>query len=1081
MTRGLLEVLRLASLLGALAGILALPARVSAQVTTASILGTVTDPSGAVVPGAQVKATQLETNFVRSAVTGSGGQYAIKFLPVGSYRLEITAQGFKTYTQTGIILEVNRNARVDTVLQVGALIETVQVSADAPLINTSDATIGRTVDNKEIQNLPLVNRDLYSLLTLTPGVDAADATNPLGSPAEISVVNGSSSGTGSISYYLDGGNNTAGLRNTGNSLPNPDAVQEFRVITNSYSAEFGRFAAGMVDVVTKSGANLIHGSLFEFLRNDALNASNWNALSKPPLRRNQFGGSFGGPIVQDRTFYFGSYSGLRQRQVDFSQAAIVPTALEREGDFSQSFDANNKLIVIKDPLTKQPFTDNAIPDNRLDPTAQDIIAKSIPLPNLPGNHYEATVPHPTNTDEVQFKLDHKLNDAHQLTGSYYYQNGETIEGMQGNLPWSTRAFAWTQQNYNISDTWTVSPILVNQLRLTYVRNFGGRINSPEKSLADFGSKFQVQGTPALPNISVTGYFTLGQAIAGATAGSNYYGLRELLSWTKGRHFLKIGGELSLEKNIHDTLLNNYGTFAFTGSSSARSGNALADFLLGLPVTMNQDAPIIKYDNGWYYAGFVQDDWRIHHRLTLNLGLRYDVQTPFTDPYDRRLAFVLGAKSTKVPTAPLGLQFPGDNGIPRGIASTDTNNIAPRVGLAWDPFGDGKTSVRAAFGLFYGSFSANEWNQTTDFQPFSARQQFNDVKSLTDPYGNLPGGVSPYPYVYDPSNTRFLANASVTTISTNAQSPYTYQLNLSIQRQLASDLSVTAAYVGALGHHWPTIRDLNYPIYGPGATSANVNARRPIQPQPNTYAVINDIESSVNTAYHGLQISAEKRMSRNFSFKGFYAFSKALEGGNEASANGATGWQNANQQWEDRGRTNSDRRHNFVMSAIWNIDYFKGSSALLRGVLNGWALSAIMNARSGAPLTVTAGSDINLDGINNDRANLVGDPRLDPNRPRSEVLKAWFDTAAFDKPLAGQDGTGGRNILDRPGSKNVDLGFFRDFDLRERMSLQFRWEVTNAFNLVNLGGPNTTRSSGAFGTITSAGAMRQMQLGLRLSF
>jgi hypothetical protein len=726
-----------------------------------------------------------------------------------------------------------------------------------------------------------------------------------------------------------------------------------------------------------------------------------------------------------------------------------------------------------DPLTKKPFPNNIIPASRLDVTAQNIISKSIALPDFPNNGYEATVPHPMNTDEFQFKLDHRLNNAHQLAGSYYYNSGEDIEGMQGNLPWSTRAFDWTQQNYNISDTWTVSPTLVNQLRLTYVRNFGGRINSPEKSLSDYGSKFQVQGTPALPNISITGYFTLGQAIAGATAGSNYYGLRELLSWTKGHHFLKIGGEFSLEKNIHDTLLNNYGTFSFTGT---KSGNALADFALGLPVTMNQDAPITKYDNGWYYALFVQDDLRIHPRLTLNLGLRYDVQTPFTDPYDRRLAFVLGAKSSKVPTAPLGLQFPGDSGIPRGIANMDTNNFAPRVGMAWDPFGNGKTSVRAAFGLFYGSISANEWNQTTDFQPFSARQQFNDVKSLTDPYGNLPGGLSPYPYVYDPAHTLFLANASVTTIARDFVWPYTYQLNFSIERQLRSGLSVTAAYVGALGHHWPTIRDNNYPVYGPGATTANVNTRRPIQPQPNSYAVINDIESSVTDAYHGLQISAEKRMSRNFSFKGFYTFSKALEGSNEASANGATGWQNANQQWEDRGRTASDRRHNFVMSAIWKIDYFKGSNALLRGVLNGWSLSAIMSARSGTPLTVGAGSDINLDGINNDRANLIGNPIMDPNRSRSDVIKAWFNTAAFGKPATGQDGTAGRNILDRPGSKNVDLGFFRDFHVGERMGLQFRWEVTNAFNLVNLSGPNTTLSSSAFGTITSAGAMRQMQLG-----
>src|SRR2546425_699302 len=664
--------------------------RVDAQVTTASISGIISDSTGAVIPGIEATATQQETRFMRTAVADETGHYRIEFLPLGIYRIDVTTPGFKKFSQAGIVLDVNRNARVDAVLEVGGVAEEVSITADAPRVNTSDASIGSTVSNREIVSLPLVNRDLYTLLTLTPGVDQSDASNPLGSPAQISVVNGSSSGTGSITYYLDGGNNTAGLRNTGNSLPSPDAVQEFRVITNSYSAEFGRFAGGMVDVVTKSGSNNIHGSLFEFFRNDALNANSWNASSKPALHRNQFGGSLGGPLVKNRTFLFGSYSGLRQRKDDFSNTAVVPTAAERLGDFSVS------RVKPNDPVTRLPFDGGIIPGYRLDP-----------------------------------------------------------------------------------------PALINQLRLTYVRNFGGRINSPAKSLADFGSKFRVQGVPALPDIDVTGYFRLAQSIAGPVAGSNYYGLRELLSWNKRHHVLRVGTELSLEKNIHDALLNNYGTFSFDGS---KTGNALADFMMGLPRSMNQDAPITKYNNGWYYAAFVQDDFRVHPRLTLNLGLRYDVQTPFTDPLDRQLTFVQGVKSTRVPSAPAGLLFPGDPGVTRGIVKTDVNNFAPRVGLAWDPMGDGKTSVRAAAGMFFGSVSANEWNQSTDFQPFSARQQYTNVKSLTDPYGNFPGGVSPYPYIYSPANPKLLPDAAVTGIALDFRWPYTYQLNFSIQRQVTSDLS-----------------------------------------------------------------------------------------------------------------------------------------------------------------------------------------------------------------------------------------------------------------------------------------------------
>jgi len=1047
------------------------------QVTTASISGIVTDSTGAVVPGAEVTVSQLETNYERSTVGDETGHFLINFLPLGTYRIDVVTGGFKKFSRTGIVLDIDRKARVDPVLEVGGLSEALSITADAPQINTSDASIGRTVSNKEIVSLPLVNRDLYSLLLLTPGVDQSDATNPLGSPAQISVVNGSPSGTGSIAYYLDGGNNTAGLRNTGNSLPSPDAVQEFRVITNSYSAEYGRFAGGMVDVVTKSGSNELHGSLFEFFANDALNANSWNATVKPSLRRNQFGGSFGGPAIKNRTFYFGSYSGLRQRKADFSNAAIVPTPAERSGDFSASANRPN------DPVTRLPFDGGIIPENRLDPTALAILKTAIPIANLPNNFYEATVPHPLNTDEVQFKLDHQLTPAHKLTGSYYWTSGEDIEGFQnpvptGSLPWSRRAFDWTQQNINAGHTWTVSPSLLNQLRLTYVRNFGGRTNSPAESLADFGSKFQVQGIPALPDIAVTGYFRLAQAIAGPVAGSNYYGIRELLSWNKGHHALRAGAEWSLEKNILSALLNNYGTFAFDGS---KTGNALADFLIGLPRTMNQDAPITKYNNGWYFAGFVQDDFRIHRRLTLNLGLRYDVQTPFTDPHDRQLTFVNGVQSTAVPSAPPGLLFPGDPGIGRGIIKADKNNFSPRLGLAWDPSGSGKTSVRAAAGIFYGSVSANEWNQTTDFQPFSARQQFNDVKSLSDPYGNLPGGVSPYPYIYSPTNTKFLPNAAITGIARDLRWPYIYQLNVSVQRQVTTDLNVTAAYVGALGHAWPTLLDVNYPVFGPGATAANVNDRRPIEPKPQTYSTISMIQSRVNTAYHGLQVTVEKRASKNYTFKGYYAFSKSLEGANEAAANGNTGMQDPTKLYLERGRTNTDRRHNVAISTIWNIDYFTGSSELWRGILNHWVLSGIITAKSGAPFIVLSGRDNNLDGVNNDRADLVGNPKLDSDRSRSAASNMWFNTAAFRQNATGQPGTSGRNILDKPGSKNVDLALFRNFSLSESKTLEFRCEMTNAFNLVNLRGPNNTLTSPAVGTIRDADPMRQVQLGLRFTF
>jgi hypothetical protein len=1041
-----------------------------AQVTTASIFGTVTDNTGAVVPNAEITVTNVDTNVTRTAKSDSAGQYTVPLLPTGTYRVTISSTGFKKFEQSGIVLDVSRSARVDATLEIGALAETVSVTADAPLVNTSNASIGRTVNTTEIENLPLVNRDVYSLLNLTPGVENSDNVNAFGFPEQHAMINGSSyGGAGTVNYFLDGGNNTTGLRNTGNPVPNPDAVQEFRVITNSYSAEFGRFAGGVIDVVTKSGTNALHGSLFEFFRNDVLNANTWGALSKPPLRRNQFGGSAGGPIIKNRTFIFGSYSGLRQRMQTFKNSAIVPSALEREGNFSQS---SKKPI---DPLTNAAFPGGIIPMNRFDPTALNILNKTIPLANLPGNFYQVTQGTPFNNDELQLKVDHSLSQSHLLTGSYFLYKGKQLESLAGNLIWSQRQFSWKQQNFNVSDTWTINPTTVNQLRATYVRNFGGRLNLPQQSLADFGSKYQIQGPPSLPQITVSGFFTLGQGIAGPSAGSNYYGLREILTMNRGKHSWKMGGDFSLEKFIHDTTLNNYGVFSFDGTIT---NNALSDFLLGLPKTMNQDAPVTKIDNTWYSGLFVQDDWRIHPRFTLNLGLRYDLQTPTTDPHNRKLTFVQGAQSKIVPTALPGLLFPGDPGIGRGIISADKNNFAPRVGMAWDPTGSGKTAVRAAFGMFYGSISGNEWNTTADNQPFTIRQRFNNVKSLTDPYGLLPGGVAPFPYSFTPQAPRFILPASIAGPSLDFKWPYTYQMNFSVQRQLRKDLSVEAAYVGSLSHKLPFTTDGNYPIYGPGATTGNVDNRRPIL--PGQLAVIGVLNSIMNSAYHGLQITVDKRLSHHFQLKGFYTFSKSLEGATMQNDTTSGGVEDFNNLALERARTDNDRRHNMVASLVWQTDYFNRKS-VAGWILNDWVVSSIISLRSGTPFSVTTGTDRNLDGNNNDRGNLIGNPRLDPNRSRSDVTNMWFNTAAFVLPATGTDGNAGRNILDGPGLKNADVALFRDFRIKERMTLQARAEFTNAFNIVNLGGPTTNMNSSAFGTIRTARAMRQTQLGLRITF
>jgi len=1051
--------------------------------TTTTLYGAVSDRTGATIPGAEVSATNIDTNLTRAATTNAEGQYRLEFMPIGNYKINISATGFKKYVQTGITLDVNVVARVDVTLDVGATSDEIEVTATAPVVNTDNAQIGRTVENAEITTLPIVGRNVYTLLQLTAGVESSSNSIVLGYPEQRTMINGGvDGGAGSVNYYLDGGNNMTGLRNTGNIAPNPDAVDEFRIVTNSYSAEYGRFAGGVVNIITRSGGNEVHGSLFEFFRNNDLNAYPWGSLSTSPLHRNQYGGTIGGPIRKNKTFFFGTYSGLRQITNSFLNTAIVPTTLERGGDFSQS-----KVQPI-DPTTNTPFPGGLVPKSRLDPTAQNIISQNIPASNVPGNFWQGTIASPYNTGEYLLKIDHSFTDRNRLTGSYYETAGHNAVSPGGNIPWSMENFDWRQQNVNLSDTFTASSSIINQAWLTYTRNFGGRLNTPQESLAAFGSSFGVQGTPSLPQITVSGDFTLSQAISGPVAGTNFYSARDQVSYIRGRHSLKFGGEIGLNKDIQQTLLNNYGVFSFTGAKTANTkvgaaykGNALADFLLGLPVTMNQDAPITAIDNFWTGALFLQDDYRITPRLTLNLGLRYELQTPPTDPFNREATFEAGVQSQvlKGSNVPVGLLVAGDAGIPRGIVDMQKLHFSPRIGLAWDPFGDGKTSVRAAGGLFYGSVSGNEWNSTSNYQPFAVREQFNNVQSLTNPYGLLTGGVDPFPYSYNPASPQFILPAAIYGVAPNFRWPYTYQLNLSLQRQITRTLAVTAAYVGSLSRRLPFAEDLNYPYYASNATTGNVNNRRPIE--PGTLSNIYSVQSVMNAAYNGLQITVEKRVAHHFSAKGFYTFAKDLEDvelDNNTVNGSAEDYHNLSL---DRGRSDNDRRQAMTGSVIWNLDYFGKAGPVLRGVINGWELSAIVTLQSGPPINITTGSDTNLDGVNNDRVELVGDPYLSPNRSRSAVSNAWFNTAAFAAPAAGTDGNLGRNVLSGPGSKDVDAGIFRNFRFNERFNLQVRGEFTNVFNFVNLSNPTVTLSSAAFGTIRTAGTMRQVQAGLRLTF
>jgi len=1085
----------------AVSAVVALLARgAAAQVDTATIWGVVKDSSGAPLAAVQVTVTHVDTNYTRTANSGQDGQFSFQFLPLGPYRIEASAPRFKRFAQTGIVLEVNRNARVDPVMDLGDLQEVLEITADAPLVDTKNVSLGTTINAEEVENLPLIDRDVYDLLELTPGVESSNKSNVFGSPGQETLINGSSNaGAGSVNYYLDGGNNTGGLRQTGNLAPNPDAVQEFRVVTNNYSAEYGRFAGGIIDVVTKSGSNDFKGSIFEYFRNERLNALPYSTGETPardPFQRNQYGMTFGGPLRKNETFFFVSYSGLRRRETEYEYDTRVPTALERSGDFSQTRQTSGLPVFIKDPQKTDPcvspttanpagdargcFPGNRIPADRLDPTAMRVLEDFIPLPNRGENRYDASAPLPEDRDEFQIKLNHNLGSHHQLTGSYYHNWGETVETLQGDLKWVDRNFRWKQHNINIGDTWSIGPSMTNQSRVTYVRSFGGRVNTPQISIADLGSKFVMQGTPTLPEISVAGFFELGVDLAGPVAGSNLYQLRDVLSVVKGKHSIRVGGEASIEKIVHDANLTNYGDWSFDGR---KTNLGIADFMLGVPNSFAQDAPITKVDNGWYFGLFAQDDFKIHPRVTLNLGLRYDLQLPFTDTLDRKVTFVPGAQSTVVPAAPAGLLFVGDTldgeTISRGIANPDRNNFAPRVGVAWDVRGDGRTAIRSAFGIFYGTIGGNMWNMPADRQPFSIRQSFPNVYTFSDPYRNMP--VVPFPYYWDPQNPRFITPADISAIDTRFEIPYTMQVNTTLSQQIGRGSSITVSYVGAMGRKLPMNINENYPQPSPTATSANINARRLYRP---TFGNINVLHSMLNTSYNGLQLTGEKRIGRSFQLKGSYVFGKALEDAELQRADTPGAVQD---QWNiaaDRARTNNGRAHNVVLSMIWRTRKVGFGPGAMRAAISDWTLSAIGTLRSGRPFTVRANRDTNFDGSSaTDRANrLPGVPiTLPGNRSKDEKMDEWFNTAAFAMPADGTTGNGGRNILEGPGMKNVDLQVSRDFHTTRKTTLQIRVVATNAFNFVNLGNPEGRITQSNFGEISSAGRMRQVQLGARLSF
>ena len=1134
----------------------------SGQLSTATIFGTVTDPTGASVPNAKVTLVQTDTNFTRTFTTKADGSYREEFLPVGPYKLTVVAPGFKTLDRSGVVLAIMQEAELNLALQIGATDQSITVSEDVPLVNLGSATLGDTISNREIDNLPLVDRNSFRLLQLVPGVQQDTTTNSLGFPELHVYINGSTDDfTGQVSYYLDGGLNMTGLRNSGNAIPNPDAISQFNVQTNNFSAQLGRYAAAVVSIATKSGSNSFHGSIFEFYRTKNFVATTHNQSSKGDYARHEFGATLGGPIRRNKDFFFGSFGGL----IDTTSpqySGNVPDAAQISGNFFEntptvteqascsvapSTAANAAFhFLVCNPATQTPYLNNTIPVGSLDPTAQNILKYLNFTPNptgavgdTPYTHKEHD-PIPETNREYLIKTDHQVSPNHRISLQYFLYN-YSLRSVATTLTqkWSYSNYTTKQQNANVSDVWTISPRTINQAWLSYTRQNGGRVPVPDDStFANFGSDFGISGVPSRGQISISNWFTLGQAITGPKAGTNEYSFRDVLSTSRGKHSLYLGGEVGLEKDFQLTSLDNYGVFGFTTAAKARTDQAISDFISGAPNSLEQDTGEYADANYFNYALFAQDDWRIRPNLTINLGVRYDWQQAPTDTQNRETNFIPGVQSHAFPNvnisgktgnqlAPIGLLFPGDAGVPKGGAFTPENHVSPRIGLSFDPFNNGKTVFHAAAGLFFGGIAGNEWELPSNFAPYAVRPTFSKVTSLTHPYANdpteFPGGINPFPtltFVPGTGTASFLALNQIVAMNPNYKWPYTYQMNFGFQQQFGNGFALTANYVGSLNRKNPIYHDINgaqFNITAAGTsgasctdvtqtcgyanTSATVNNRRPLNAMYGlsaatpTYSNVYILSSDQNSNYNGLQVTLEKRISYHFSAKGYYSWSHTLQSNALDGTNLAATYVDPNYpQLEARQRSDQDRRNMMTMSFVWKTDYFKGHP-IYRAVVNGWTVTGIWTANSGQPFTVTTGVDNYFDGDANNRPSIAPGHvahLIDNGHSRVAMENEWFDTSAYCRPGtdAGCPGVGPLGLLGNtrpaqlsdPGYRNVDASLFRDLQIFHQVKFQIRGEFINVFNLTNLGTPTAAMNSANFGKITgSGGTNREIQVGGRILF
>ncbi len=1064
--------------------------------STAQVSGTVTDQSGAVLPGVEVTATQTGTGLTRNVVTNETGSYVLPNLPVGPYRLEAALPGFRSYAQTGIVLQLGGNPVINIALEVGQVAETIEVQADAALVETRTTSVGQLIDNVRVLELPLNARRVTELIILSGAAVGGGnlATNRVYPTDVISVGGGLNDG---LTFQLDGGTHNEVYANLNMPLPFPDALQEFKVETSALPAQYGQHSAGVVNAVTKSGTNEYHGSAFEFVRNKVFNARNTFAQRRDGLKRNQFGGVIGGPIVRNKLFFFAGHQVTLERSEPTDNTAFVPTPAMLAGDWTAiaSPACNNGRQV----ALRAPFSNNRVDPSAFSPSALNLVRR-LPTTTDPCGRVQFGRRSQLDEHILVARVDYQASDKHNLFGRYEMVRMDQPNNFDGANQLSINQPDYDRRAHSVvlGDTYTVGSGLVSSFRGTLLRAVNDKYLAEDFfTLSDLGVKspYYPAGWGKMAIISVSGAFNIqsGQTTPGVT-NMTIYQFTEDISWIRGAHQIGFGANHIHSNMNYSAGTQSPGSFSFNASNT---GLSLGDLMLGRVNQWSQSNIGTQYYRQNYMGAYLQDTWKASSRLTVNAGLRWEPYVPAYDKfgsvghYDKKW-FDQGLRSQKFKNAPAGILFTGDPQLPdtKSLSSHIWARFAPRLGLAWDPKGDGLMTIRAAYGLLFDYPHFNHHGGLRDTPPRGGRITLtNPAGGFDDPWAGYPGG-NPLPLVIRP-DMAFPTAAVYTVFPLGLKKPYINQWNLSVQKQFGSNWLAAGNYIGNNVIHVLDREEANPAVYDPrpscviaGRTYtpcsqlANTNQRRILfQQDPDKGQYFSNIiraDDGGTRSFNALALSLQRRRSRGITVQANYTWSHCIDDGTTDVIQ-TNGNRIPERRRASRGNCELDRRHNFNLSTVYETPQFSNSTLRILG--GGWRISGIVRVLTGANLTVSSGLDNAFSGTTDQRPNQV----LASPYASNKSTALWLNPAAFVQPAAGTYGNVGRSSVVGPGTMRVDMGLTRSFRIRESQSVEFRAEAFNLPNHVNPGNPSTILSNQDFGRILSAADPRIMQIALKYVF